>query len=158
MPNKYKPMVWLVILGTMAACQITPPQKAYTKYFGTVIIKSNQAQLKSNVVVYENPTGIIIQLIKPIVGKIADIKLSSGGNKVVFVESNLDFPKALENSLEEDKGFILKTLSNCLTKDSVNKTYQNAFVLCSKGSDNSLMIRFNTTDGFYGDFNLKLDE
>ena len=54
-----------------------------------MLVKNNQSQLKSNVVVYEDPTGIIIQLIKPIVGKIGDIKISSEGSNVTFVNTDI---------------------------------------------------------------------
>ncbi|MEK9943986.1 MAG: hypothetical protein VW688_03455 [Gammaproteobacteria bacterium] len=148
-------MIWLVVFGVIAACQSVPTQEGFNKYFGTVLVKNNQSQLKSNVVVYEDPTGIIIQLIKPIVGKIGDIKISSEGSKVTFVNTDMDFLKDFERSLSEDKGLIRETLSKCLSKGSMQRSFQETFVICSKNSGNDLEIKFKTYHGFSGEFNLK---
>ena len=123
-----------------------------------MLVKNNQSQLKSNVVVYEDPTGIIIQLIKPIVGKIGDIKISSEGSKVTFVNSDMDFLKDFERSLYEDKGLIRETFSKCITNSSMQRSFQEAFVICDKTSGNDLEIKFKTYHGFSGEFSLKQEE
>ena len=123
-----------------------------------MLVKNNQSQLKSNVVVYEDPTGIIIQLIKPIVGKIGDIKISSEGSKVTFVNSDMHFLKDFERSLYEDKGLIRETFSKCLSKSSMHRSFQEAFVICDKTSGNDLEIKFKTYHGFSGEFSLKQEE
>ena len=123
-----------------------------------MLVKNNQSQLKSNVVVYEDPTGIIIQLIKPIVGKIGDIKISSEGSKVTFVNTDMDFLKDFERSLSEDKGLIRETLSKCLTNGSMQRSFQEAFVICDKNLADDLEIKFKTYHGFSGEFNLKQEE
>ena len=151
-------MIWLVIFSVITACQSVPTQEGSNKYFGTVLVKNNQSQLKSNIVVYEDPTGIIIQLIKPIVGKIGDIKISSEGSKVTFVNSDMDFLKDFERSLYEDKGLIRETFSKCLTNGSMQRSFQEAFVICDKTSGNDLEIKFKTYHGFSGEFSLKQGE
>ena len=81
-----------------SACQSIPSEKNESKYLGSVLVKNTQSQLKSNVVVYENASGIIIQLIKPIVGKIGDIKIGSKGSRAEFVNSDLSFAQDFEKS------------------------------------------------------------
>lgn len=120
-----------------------------------MLVKNTQSQLKSNVVVYENSTGIIIQLIKPIVGKIADIKINSEGSKAEFVNSDLSFTQDFEKSLREDKGLIMETLSKCLSTGNLHRSFAEMYVMCSKNSENILTIRFQTMRGFSGEFILK---
>ena len=119
------------------------------------MVKNTQSQLKSNVVVYENASGIIIQLIKPIVGKIGDIKIGSKGSRAEFVNSDLSFAQDFEKSLQADKGLIMETLSKCLSTGYLNRSFQEMYIVCSKNSENILTIRFQIMNGFSGEFILK---
>ncbi|MEY2972761.1 MAG: hypothetical protein RI886_538 [Pseudomonadota bacterium] len=138
-----------------SACQSIPSEKNESKYLGSVLVKNTQSQLKSNVVVYENASGIIIQLIKPIVGKIGDIKIGSKGSRAEFVNSDLSFAQDFEKSLQADKGLIMETLSKCLSTGYLNRSFQEMYIVCSKNSENILTIRFQIMNGFSGEFILK---
>ena len=70
----------------------------------------------------------------------------------------MEFLKDFERSLYEDKGLIRETFSKCLTDSSMQRSFQEAFVICDKTSGNDLEIKFKTYHGFSGEFSLKQGE